>query len=45
MNKRHWNTVICNGTIPRNLLYILIDESYSLVVGSLPKKIRAQLEL
>lgn len=32
MNKKHWNTVICDGTIPGNLLREMIDDSYSLVV-------------
>ena len=37
MNKRHWNTVILDGSVPDSLLSALIDHSYQLVVGSLPK--------
>jgi len=38
MNKQHWNTVIVDGSIPAKLLRELIDDSYKLVVKSLPKK-------
>jgi len=38
MNKEHWNTIDLNGTIPPGLVKELIDESYHLIVGSLPKK-------
>ncbi|MEJ7737759.1 MAG: MmcQ/YjbR family DNA-binding protein [Chitinophagaceae bacterium] len=38
MNKKWWNTVIIEGTVPSNLIRELIDHSYELVVKSLPKK-------
>ncbi len=31
MNKKHWNTVIVDGTVPQKLLKELIDHSYDLV--------------
>ena len=40
MNKRHWNTVILDGSVPTKLVRELIDHSYALVVASLPKKKR-----
>ncbi|HEV9038241.1 MAG TPA: MmcQ/YjbR family DNA-binding protein [Puia sp.] len=40
MNKRHWNTVIVDGTIPARILRQMIDDSYRLVVQKLPKKLR-----
>lgn len=43
MNKKHWNTVIVDGTIPDKELKGMIDHSYDLVVQSLPKKIRTDL--
>jgi predicted DNA-binding protein (MmcQ/YjbR family) len=43
MNKRHWNTIIINGTIPEKKLKEMIDESYLLVVQSLSKKDKAGL--
>lgn len=38
MNKRLWNTVILDGTIPARTIKEMIDDSYILVVRSLPKK-------
>ena len=42
MNKRHWNTVLVTGNIPEKMLRTMIDESYQLVIMSLPKKDRQQ---
>jgi len=38
MNKRHWNTVILNGTVPSGEIQRLIENSYQLVVLTLSKK-------
>ncbi len=38
MNKRHWNTVVLDGSLPSRLVGELIDNSYDLVAASLPKK-------
>ncbi len=38
MNKKLWNTVIVDGSIPGRTLREMIDDSYRLVVLSLPKK-------
>ena len=38
MNKKHWNTVLINDTLPDNLLQLWIDKSYELVVKRLNKK-------
>jgi len=40
MNKQHWNTIIVDGSIPAKLLHQLIDDSYALIVQSLPKKLK-----
>jgi predicted DNA-binding protein (MmcQ/YjbR family) len=40
MNKTHWNTIVCDGSIPNKLLFEWIDHSYDLIVKSLPKKQR-----
>jgi predicted DNA-binding protein (MmcQ/YjbR family) len=37
MNKKHWNTVLLDGGIPENEIRRMIDQSYELVVKSLPK--------
>lgn len=38
MNKKHWNTVTADGSVPDRQLHEWIDHSYDLVVSSLPKK-------
>lgn len=43
MNKKHWNTVDFEGSLPEELLRKLIDHSYELVVKSLPKSKRENL--
>jgi predicted DNA-binding protein (MmcQ/YjbR family) len=45
MNKRHWNTVILDGSIPEHEIIRMIDHSYALVVKGLKKSDRSQLEL
>lgn len=44
MNKKHWNTVLMDGTVPDRLVKEWIDDSYRLVVASLPKKTQKELE-
>ena len=43
MNKRHWNTLVLDGSLPDDLILSLIDDSYDLVVKGLPKVARQQL--
>jgi predicted DNA-binding protein (MmcQ/YjbR family) len=43
LNKRHWNTVLVDGTIPDDEVLEMIDNSYDLVVGKLSKKDREKL--
>ena len=43
MNKKHWNTIILDERILGSLLMEWINDSYNLVVGKLPKKIREEL--
>jgi predicted DNA-binding protein (MmcQ/YjbR family) len=38
MNKKHWNTVLLDGTLPPQLVRELIDHSYELVRPSASKK-------
>lgn len=42
MNKKHWNTIIVDGSVSRKQLEEWIDHSYELVVNFLPKKLRNQ---
>ena len=43
MNKKHWNTVILDGSIPPREIREMIDHSYELVVKSLGKSVREKL--
>jgi predicted DNA-binding protein (MmcQ/YjbR family) len=36
MNKKHWNTIVVDGSVPRKLLLEWIDHSYALVSGTRP---------
>jgi predicted DNA-binding protein (MmcQ/YjbR family) len=36
LNKRHWNTVIIDGSIPEQMIRDMIEDSYDLVVSKLP---------
>lgn len=44
MNKKHWITVMMDGSISDKLLCQWIDNSYNLVSASLPKKDRETLK-
>ena len=43
MNKRHWNTLTLDGSLPAALVRELIDHSYDLVVSGLPRSARARI--
>jgi len=38
MNKKHWNTIIVDGSVSEQRIYEWIDDSYNLVVEGLTKK-------
>ena len=44
MNKKHWNTIVVDGTVSNSMLKEWIDDSYELIVDSLPAKTKAQLK-
>ena len=44
MNKRHWNTVILDGSIEEDVVFGMADISYELIVKSLSKAVRESLE-
>jgi predicted DNA-binding protein (MmcQ/YjbR family) len=43
LNKRHWNTVRVDGSLPEQLVRDMVEDSYDLVVESMPKRIRDDL--
>jgi len=44
MNKKHWNTIILDGSLSKNLIMEMIDLSYDLVFQSLSGKQRLEIE-
>lgn len=44
MSKIHWNSVYVNTDVADGLVLQLIDESYSLIVSSLTKKLKEELK-
>lgn len=45
LNKRHWNTVTVDGSLPDRMLLELIEDSYDLVAESLTRAHRTELGL
>jgi len=43
LNKRHWNTVTVDGSLPPRMIRELIEDSYDLVVEKLPRRQREAL--
>jgi predicted DNA-binding protein (MmcQ/YjbR family) len=43
LNKRHWNTVIIDGSVPDETIRDMIEDSYDLVVSKLPRARRRAL--
>jgi predicted DNA-binding protein (MmcQ/YjbR family) len=43
LNKRHWNTVIIDGSLSERVIRDMIEDSYDLVVSRLPEPRRREL--
>jgi predicted DNA-binding protein (MmcQ/YjbR family) len=43
LNKRHWNTVILDGSLAEEAVRDMVEDSYDLVVSKLPKARRRAL--
>jgi len=43
LNKRHWNTVDVDGSLPDRLVLDMVEDSYDLIVVRLPKRVQAEL--
>ena len=37
LNKRHWNTVLLDGTLPEQMIADMVEDSYDLVVSQLSR--------
>lgn len=44
MNKKHWNTILMDGSIPDKLVLQWLDDSYQLVRDGLTKKEKTALD-
>jgi predicted DNA-binding protein (MmcQ/YjbR family) len=40
LNKRHWNTITLDGSLPDAMVFDLLEDSYDLVLASLPRATR-----
>jgi predicted DNA-binding protein (MmcQ/YjbR family) len=43
LNKRHWNTVTIDGSVPDEMVLSLVEDSWALVVDGLPRRVRSRL--
>ena len=43
LNKRHWNTVTLDGSLPDPMVLDMLEDSYDLVVSAMPRKTRERL--
>ncbi len=43
LNKRHWNTVLVDGSLPDGMIKDMVEDSYDLVVSRLPQAQRRAL--
>jgi predicted DNA-binding protein (MmcQ/YjbR family) len=43
LNKRHWNTVTIDGSLPEDMISDMVEDSYDLVVSKLPQAQRRAL--
>jgi predicted DNA-binding protein (MmcQ/YjbR family) len=44
LNKRHWNTVTLDGSLPDRLVLDMVEDSYDLVVAGMPRRTRLLLD-
>jgi predicted DNA-binding protein (MmcQ/YjbR family) len=43
LNKRHWNTVVLDGSLPDETIRDMVEDSYDIVVSKLPQAGRRAL--
>lgn len=42
-NKKHWNTILLNGSLSPQLVFELVDHSYQLVIAGMSKQDQRRL--
>jgi len=45
MNKKHWNTLVLDGSLQKTLIFELVDHSYNLIHQGLTRKLKEELDL
>ena len=45
MNKKHWNTIVLDGSLTEDLVHEMIDHSYELVVERLSLKLKEKFRV
>jgi predicted DNA-binding protein (MmcQ/YjbR family) len=43
LNKRHWNTVTLDGSVPDAMVRDMVEDSYDLIVAAMPRAVRERL--
>ncbi|MFF2018561.1 MmcQ/YjbR family DNA-binding protein [Paenibacillus sp. NPDC058177] len=43
MNKKHWNSITIDGSLPEQDIFDMIDHSYDMVFKKLPKRLRESI--
>lgn len=43
LNKRHWNTVTLDGSVPDSMVRDMVEDSYDLIVAAMPRAVRERL--
>jgi predicted DNA-binding protein (MmcQ/YjbR family) len=43
LNKRHWNTVTLDGSVPDAMVRDMVEDSYDLIVAAMPRAVRDRL--
>ncbi len=43
LNKRHWNTVTLDGSVPDEMVRDMVEDSYDLIVAAMPRAVRERL--
>ena len=43
LNKRHWNTIVLDGSLPDEMVADMVEDSYDLVVSKLSRALRRAL--
>jgi len=43
LNKRHWNTVTLDGSVPDEMVRDMVEDSYDLIVAAMSRAVRERL--